>query len=141
MSLGALSILTFSILCVSGPVAFVMFLKDGGDVSQRWGPRLFRSSDGVLYVSADGGGVLNCYADGGYGSSFTQLKDVFQGSAFVRSYHPTSFDSAFTSSVAVLRLKTGRGPERLLSFFFSRDEFAEFTPRCSSSEVAVVQIF
>jgi len=86
MSLGALSILTFSILCVSGPVAFVMFLKDGGDVSQRWGPRLFRSSDGVLYVSADGGGVLNCYADGGYGSSFTQLKDVFQGSAFVRSY-------------------------------------------------------
>ena len=63
-----------------------MFLKDGGDVSQRWGPRLFRSSDGVLYVSADGGGVLNCYADGGYGSSFTQLKDVFQGSAFVRSY-------------------------------------------------------
>ena len=41
-----------------------------GATFPRWGPRFKFFSDGG-YVSADGGGVPNCYADGGCGSSFT----------------------------------------------------------------------
>ena len=55
-----------------GSVAFhfLNFMQMGATFP-RWGPRFKFLSDGG-YVSADGGGVPNCYADGGYsGSSFT----------------------------------------------------------------------
>jgi len=54
-----------------GSVAFhfLNFMQMGATFP-RWGPRFKFFSDGG-YGSADGGGGPNCYADGGYGSSFT----------------------------------------------------------------------
>ena len=41
-----------------------------GATFPRWGPRFKLFSDGG-YDPADGGGIPNCFADGGYGSLFT----------------------------------------------------------------------